>query len=52
VGDSHYPLTRHLVFTTVAPPQGLARDFIDWCQGPDGQKVVSEVGYLPLWRRP
>lgn len=52
-GDGeHYPLTRHLVFTTTEPPHGLVREFIDWCQGPDGQEVVAEIGYLPLWRRP
>jgi phosphate transport system substrate-binding protein len=52
VADGRYPLTRHLVLATVAPPRGLTRDFIDWCQGPEGQKVVAEVGYLPLWRQP
>ena len=51
-GEGRYPLTRHLVFVTVAPPEGLARAFIDWCQGPEGQAVVADVGYLPLWSRP
>lgn len=51
VGEGRYPLARHLVFYTVAPPEGLSRQFIDWCQGPEGQTVVAEVGYLPLWRR-
>jgi phosphate transport system substrate-binding protein len=44
-----YPLTRYLVFYTVRPPSGLAREFIDWCLGPEGQRVVAEVGYAPLW---
>jgi phosphate transport system substrate-binding protein len=52
VGEGRYPLARHLVFYTVAPPEGLARRFIDWCQGAEGQKVVAEIGYLPLWERP
>jgi phosphate transport system substrate-binding protein len=47
-----YPLARHLTLVTVAPPRGLARSFIDWCQGSSGQALVAEVGYLPLWRRP
>ena len=47
-----YPLMRHLVFYTAAPPAGLVRTFIDWCQGPQGQAVVAEIGYLPLWSRP
>ncbi len=28
------------------PPE----EFIDWCQGAVGQRVVAEIGYLPLWR--
>ena len=51
VSPDRYPLTRHLVFYTVAPPEGLARVFVDWCQGPEGQAVVAEIGYLPLWDR-
>jgi phosphate transport system substrate-binding protein len=51
VGEGRYPLARHLAFYAAAPPEGLARQFIDWCQGPEGQTVVAEIGYLPLWRR-
>lgn len=51
VGEGRYPLTRHLVYYTAAPPQGLAKRYIDWCQGPEGQAVVDDVGYLPLWDR-
>jgi phosphate transport system substrate-binding protein len=49
---ARYPLTRHLVYYTAAPPEGLMRDWIDWCQGSRGQSVVAESGYLPLWTRP
>jgi len=49
--EGRYPLNRHLVFVTVAPPEGVSRGFIDWCQGPEGQAVVAEIGYLPLWGR-
>lgn len=51
VGQGRYPLTRHLVFYTAAPPAGLNKRFIDWCQGPQGQAVVEKVGYLSLWGR-
>jgi phosphate transport system substrate-binding protein len=50
-GEGGYPLTRHLVFYTAAPPEGLSREFVDWAQGSEGQAVVAEIGYLPLWRR-
>lgn len=52
VREGRYPLVRHLTYVTAAPPRGLARAFIDWSQGPTGQALVAEAGYLPLWRRP
>lgn len=52
VDGARYPLARHLVFYTAAPPEGLSKEFIDWCQGSGGQAAVSEAGYLPLWTRP
>ena len=24
------------------------KDFIDWCNGPEGQKIVKDVGFVPL----
>lgn len=52
VRRGRYPLSRYLAFYTTEPPAGLARRFIDWCLGPEGQRVVAEVGYIPLWDRP
>jgi phosphate transport system substrate-binding protein len=46
-----YPLARYLTFTTVAPPRGAVRRFIDWCLADEGQRVVAEVGYVALWAR-
>lgn len=51
VGAGRYPLARYLAFYTVETPAGLAKRFIDFCQGADGQAVVAEVGYIPLWER-
>jgi len=51
VGRDRYPLSRYLSFYTAEPPTGLARRFIDWCLGEHGQRVVAEVGYVPLWSR-
>ncbi len=51
VGRDHYPLTRYLVFYTTQPPTGTVRDFIDWCLSEEGQRVVADVGYVPLWSR-
>ena len=46
-----YPLARYLSFYTAKPPHNLAQRFIDWCLGSEGQRVVAEVGYIPLWER-
>lgn len=52
VRAGRYPLTRYLTFYTTKPPVGSARRFIDWCLGPQGQAVVRQVGYVPLWPAP
>lgn len=46
-----YPLARYLSYYTAKPPHNLAQRFIDWSLGPQGQRVVAEVGYIPLWER-
>jgi phosphate transport system substrate-binding protein len=48
---ARYPLARYLSFYTAEPPTGLVAGFLDWCVGPEGQRVVADVGYLPLWER-
>ncbi len=47
-----YPLSRYLQYSTVAPPEGVVKVFIDWVLGPEGQRLVGEVGYVPLWDYP
>lgn len=49
--DQSYPLARYLQLYTVQPPRGATKQLIDWILGPEGQRVVEEVGYIPLWRR-
>ena len=44
-----YPLSRYLYFYTVKKPQGEVKRFIDWVIGAQGQEIVEEVGYIPLW---
>jgi len=43
-----YPITRPLRIYTVGEPTGAVKEFIDWILSPEGQKVVEEVGYVPL----
>ena len=47
-----YPLTRYLHFFTTQVPTGTVKKFIDWVLSPDGQKVVKQSGYIPLWELP
>jgi phosphate transport system substrate-binding protein len=43
-----YPISRPLFIYTPGEPTGAVKDFIAWCQGPEGQKIVKDVGYVPV----
>jgi phosphate transport system substrate-binding protein len=43
-----YPISRFLYFYTAGAPTGTVKKFIDWTVGPEGQKVIGDVGYYPL----
>jgi phosphate transport system substrate-binding protein len=43
-----YPISRPLFIYTPGEPGGAVKDFIDWCNGPEGQKIVKDVGFVPL----
>jgi phosphate transport system substrate-binding protein len=49
VRTGSYPLARYLYFYATAPPEGTNKQFLDWCVGPEGQAVVADVGFVPLW---
>ncbi len=44
-----YPITRYLHFFTTNVPKGIVKNFIDWVLSPDGQRVVKQSGFIPLW---
>lgn len=48
VWSNTYPLSRNLYFYTIGEPDGLAGEFIAWTLSPEGQAIVSEIGYYPL----
>jgi phosphate transport system substrate-binding protein len=48
VKDGSYPLSRPLFFYTRKKPEGDIKKFVDWVLSPDGQKIVTEVGYFPV----
>jgi phosphate transport system substrate-binding protein len=43
-----YPLSRFLYFYLRERPTGQVKAFIDWILSSEGQKVVNEVGYIPV----
>ena len=49
--DGTYPISRPLFIYTPGEPTGNLKTLIDWCKGPDGQKIVREVGYIPLEKK-
>lgn len=43
-----YPLVRPLYFLTKGDPAGLVKAYIDYCLGEEGQKLVTNLGYVPV----
>ncbi|HID26583.1 MAG TPA: PstS family phosphate ABC transporter substrate-binding protein [Methanosarcinales archaeon] len=43
-----YPLARELYQYTNGEPTGLVKQFIEFELSPEGQKIVREVGYIPV----
>jgi phosphate transport system substrate-binding protein len=43
-----YPLTRDLFFYLPREATGLTRAFLDYVLSPEGQKIVTDVGYFPV----
>jgi phosphate transport system substrate-binding protein len=48
IRSGRYPLSRGLFFYTRGEPTGAVRRYIDFALSPEGQKVVTDVGYFPV----
>ncbi|MGC4001064.1 MAG: phosphate ABC transporter substrate-binding protein [Anaeromyxobacter sp.] len=48
IAANKYPLARPLFMYTRGKPSGEAADFIRYCLSPEGQALVSKVGYFPV----
>jgi phosphate transport system substrate-binding protein len=46
--SNQYPITRPLLIYSAGEPDGPTKAFLDWIHGPNGQKVVLELGYVPV----
>ena len=47
IKDGSYPLTRYLYMYLRSRPTGEMKKYIDWILSPEGQAVVTQVGYFP-----
>jgi phosphate transport system substrate-binding protein len=43
-----YPISRFLYLYTRVKPSKEMKAFIDWATGPEGQQIVTKVGYFPV----
>lgn len=43
-----YPYARPTFYYTNGEPTGLAKKFLDFTVGPAGQKIVAQVGFVPI----
>jgi phosphate transport system substrate-binding protein len=49
IKSDSYRLSRYLYFYTIAAPTGEVKDFIDWTLSAEGQNVVKQSGFVPLF---
>jgi phosphate transport system substrate-binding protein len=43
-----YPYARPTFFYTNGEPSGVVKEFVDFIVGADGQKIVEQVGFVPI----
>ncbi len=46
--DKTYPISRSLLMITNGQPTGLVKDYLGYILSPDGQKLVTKEGFVPL----
>jgi phosphate transport system substrate-binding protein len=47
IANGSYPITRYLYMYLRNRPTGEIKKYIDWVLSPEGQMIVTEVGYFP-----
>jgi len=48
VNDGTYPIARLLYMYTCGQPKGVIKDYLDWILSEEGQRIVAELGFVPL----
>jgi phosphate transport system substrate-binding protein len=48
IAKDEYPITRYLYMYLRNRPAGETKKYVDWILGPEGQNIVTQVGYFPV----
>ncbi|MGA2798089.1 MAG: phosphate ABC transporter substrate-binding protein [Thermoguttaceae bacterium] len=48
--NNTYPITRPLQIYTIGEPKGAIKDYMDWIKSAEGQQVVLDKGYVPVFK--
>jgi phosphate transport system substrate-binding protein len=48
VNDKSYPIARDLYMYTAGEPTGIIKAYLDWILSPEAQKIVLELGFVPI----
>jgi phosphate transport system substrate-binding protein len=48
IAKNEYPITRYLYMYLRNRPTGEIKKYVDWILSPEGQKIITEVGYFPV----
>lgn len=46
--DGSYPIARKLYMYTAGEPTGALANYVAWIEGPEGQDIVANLGFVPL----
>ncbi len=48
IRNNQYPIARYLYMYSRSKPVGAMEEYVDWILSPEGQEVVTKVGYFPV----
>jgi len=48
IKNKTYPITRYLYMYLKSRPTGETKAFVDWILSPEGQSIITSVGYFPV----
>ena len=48
VNDKTYPIARDLYMYSRGTPAGAVKDYLDWIMAAEAQKIVAELGFVPI----